>query len=888
MRLWGRVLRVPRPIGRQASEDVDREIDFHLDARTEALVASGMDPERARKEAEREFGDVRAARSALVPKARRRERQRRFGRGLNELSGDVRQAVRSLRSAPAFTTVAVATLALAIGATTGIFSVANAVLFRPLPYFEPDRIVQVMEADLPLYPRNHISSATYIDWRNDNESFSEFGAYSFELGQVLTGTDALPQQIQTISLTPAAFRILGVPPLLGRQFLEEERQPGSPLVAVINWGLWQNRFGGDPDILGRFLTIDKQDWEIVGVMGPRFAFPNDGIDVWLSMRMADSSEGQNRTAHQWQALGRLGPGVSVERAKADLDAISGRLEQSFPEAMTDWRSHVEVFRADLTRSVRPLMWVLLTVVAAVLLVACANLANLMLARFTAKRREFALRSAIGAGRGRLIRKALVESSMLSLVGGGLGLVLAAGLMRLFVSMAPRDIPLLATTRLDTAVLVFAALVTVTCTVLFGLIPALRTTRVDPASVLQEGRRGSSGGRSHTRLRSAILVSQIALSSVLLIGAGLLTRSMIALQSVDYGFDIDNLSAATLGLPGPAYPTLVEQQALLEPLRERLAAISGVTAVGGTSEPPVIGYQMSFGYSVAGQPRLGPESMEDAIQLRVVTPDYFEAMRQPVVLGRSIERTDDTESARVAVINEALAALHWPGRSPIGERISTASQEGPWLEIVGVVADTRHLGPTEAEPVFFIPYAQKPWNWMGWQTFMIRADSPPSREAVESVLWEFDRSLVLERFTRVEDLYADSRATRRFAMQLMVTFAGLALLLGAIGLYGVLAYSVGQRRQEIGVRMALGADRGEIIGLVMRNGLVLAAGGLVIGVVAALLATRFLESLLFGVETRDALTFVTIPFVLLAVAALSSWIPARRAGGTEPATVLRQG
>jgi len=886
--LWKRVLRVPRPIDRQAKEDVDAEIRFHLDARTEELIVGGAAPGPARDQAEREFGDLRAARHALVPRARRRERRLRAAVQVEELRRDVREAVRGLWKARGFTAVAVTTLALAIGANTGIFSVANAVLFRPLPYFEPDRIVQVMESKLPIYPRNQSSSATYIDWRNESRSFSEFGGYSFQLGQVLTGPDAPPQQVETIWMTPAAFQILGVSPVLGRLLSDEDGRPGAPPLAVLSWGLWQSRFGGDPGILGRPITIDGQDREVVGAMGPRFAFPNPEIDVWANLRFADASGGQNRQAHQWLALGRLAPGVSVAHARAELDAISARLEQSFPEDMTGWRSHVQTFRVDLTRSVRPLMWLLLAVVATVLLVACANLANLMLARFSGKRREFAVRNAIGAGRGRLVRKALVESGILSVLGGGLGLLLAVGLMRLFVRMAPADIPLLATTRLDGTVLLFAILATVASTALFGLIPALRTTRVDLGSVLQEGRRGSAGGRSQTRLRSAILVSQIGLSSLLLIGAGLLTRSMIEHQRVDYGFDPDGLTVATLGLPAVGYSTLEEQQALFDPLRERLAGIPGVIEVGATSEPPVVGYQMTFGYAVAGKPRSGPDPMEDAIQLRAVTPDYFDALRHPLIRGRVLDATDRDGSPGVVVINEALAALHWPGDDPIGGRISTSSQEGPWLEIVGVVADTRHRGSAEAEPAFYLPFAQKPWTWLRWQSFMIRADSPPSREAVQAAVWAFDRSLVLERFERVVDLYADSRARSRFAMQLMVSFAGLALLLGAIGLYGVLAYSVSQRRQEIGIRMAMGAGSGAVASMVMRNGLSLAAAGLALGVGAALVTTRFLEDLLFGVETRDALTFVTIPLVLIAVAAIASWIPARRAAGTEPAIVLREG
>ncbi|MCG8467145.1 MAG: ABC transporter permease [Gemmatimonadetes bacterium] len=885
---WRRVLRVPRAIGRQAAEDVGEEIRFHLDARAAELEAAGLTADEARAQARREFGDVRAARRALEPAVRRRERGLRLLRWSEEVVRDAKEAGRSLRAAPGFTTVAVLTLALAIGANTSVFSVANAVLFRDLPFPDPDRVIHAAETGLTIGGRNHVSSATYIDWRNEAESFSELGAYSFQLPLVMTEPDAPPQQVETVWMTPAAFRALGVPPAVGRLFAEEEGEPGAPRLAVLSWGFWQTRFGGDDDVIGRTITLDDQDHEVVGVMGPRFAFPDHDVQVWLSLRFASSSEGQDRNAHQWYGVGRLAPGVSVERADAELDAISARLELAYPEQMTNWRASVETFHADLTGSVRPLVVILLAVVAIVLLVACANLANLMLARFTAHGRELAVRSALGAGRARLLRRTFVESAALAVAGGVLGVALAAALTRLFIVIAPDDIPLLATVRLDGSVLTFAIIATLGSTLLFGLVPSLRTTRVDPAAVLREGRRGSAGSRSQSRLRSGILVTEIALSSLLLIGAGLLVRSMIEYQRVDYGYEPEGLTAATVRLPQPSYPTWAEQGALFEPLRDDLASLPGVTAVSATSEPPVVGYRMTFAYAVEGQPRSGPDPTEDAIQLRAVTPGYFETMRQPVIRGRVFGREDATDAAGTIVVNERLATLHWSGRDPIGHRISTVGPEGPWREIVGVVADTRHRGAAEPEPVFYIPYAQKDWDWMTWQTFLIRSARPPARAAVEQALWSYDRSLVLERFEPVVGLYAESRARNRFAMQLMATFAGLALLLGAVGLYGVLAYSVSQRRREIGVRMALGAGRPDIAGLVLRNGLALVGSGLAIGLGAALVGTRFLETLLFGVPPRDAATFTIVPIALLLVATLACWLPARRAARTEPAVVLREG
>ena len=887
---WKRSLRIERPVDRQAAADVEAELEFHLEARTDDLVAAGLTRAEARGRAEREFGDLTAARDALVPRARTAERRRRVGRWIDGIARDAREAMRGLRGAPAFTAVAVATLALSIGASTGIFSVANAVLFRPLPYPDPDRVVQVNESEEPEFPRNHISSATYIDWRNGARSFAEFGAYGVQLPLVMTGPDMRPRQVQSTMMTPAAFRALGVSPVLGRLFREEEGTPGSPRVVVISWDFWQSQFGGDPDVLGTLITLDDQEYEVVGVMGPTFAFPDYDIEVWPSLRFAATSDGQNRQAHQWAAIGRLAPGVSVEAAEAELDAISARLEMEFPAEMTNWRARVRTFRADLTRTVRPLVWVLMGVVVTVLLVACANLANLMLARFTASRREMAMRSALGAGRARLIRRVLVETGALAVLGGGIGLAVAVGLMRVFVSLAPPDIPLLAATRLDGAVLGFASLATVASLTLFGLIPALRSTRVDPATALRDHGRGTSGGRAQTRLRSIILVSQIAMSSLLLIGAGLLVRTTTELQSLDLGYEIDGIAAATLRLPQAAYPTSADQTVFFETLREGLLGIPGVEDVAATSEPPVVGYQMSFGYAVEGQPRSGPRPMEQARQLRAVTAPYFDVLRQPIISGRTFRETDVAGSAPVAIINESMARLHWPLGDAVGGRISTASPEGPWMEIVGVVGDTYHRGALEPEPAFYVPWNQKAWDWLTWQTFMIRTSVPSAtlRGAVDEAVWAVDRSLALERFVEVEVLYAGSRASSRFAMQLLVGFAVVAMLLGAIGLYGVLAYSVGLRRQEIGVRMALGAGRTSISGMVVRDGLRLSLLGLAIGLGAAALGTRFLESLLYGVGTRDPLTFLAIPALLLGVTAFASWLPARRAAGTDPATVLRDG
>lgn len=886
---WRRALRVPRALRSHVDRDIDEEIAFHLASRTDELVAGGVDPEAARRQAEREFGDRARARDALSTPGRRRERRRRLGAFVGALRRDVRESARALGRAPAFSLVVGLTLALAIGANAGIFSVANAVLFRPLSFPEPDRLVSVMEMEEGVHPRNAISTATFLDWRNEARSFAELGAYGFAASLALSDPEGPPRQIRSVMIEPAALAVLGAAPVLGRTFAPEEGVPGSPRVALLSWTFWQARFGGDERAIGRTVPLDGTPYEIVGVMGPRFAFPDETVEVWRNLRLAATSDGQSRTTHQWSAVGRLADGATWEAADGELDAISARLEPLYPREMTNWRARVEPLRDRLTVGVRPLMWVLLGVVGVVLLVACANLANLMLARFTARARELAVRRALGAGRARLVRRMAVEAGLLAGAGGAVGIGLAVVLMRLFVAIAPSDLPLVRDTRLDLAVLVFAVVATVFSALLFGLLPGIRSSRVDPAMMLRSGGRGSTASRGQSRWRAGLLVSQVALSSLLLVGAGLLIRSMIELQRIEYGYEPEGLVAVSINLPSSAYGSTEEQWAFYAPLIERIAGIPGVISVSGTSEPPVVGFDMSFGYLIREQPREGPDPYQDAAGLRTVGPGYFEMMGQRVLRGRPLEESDGRSAPQVGVVNESMAELHWAGSDPIGSRIAF-QEEGPWFEIVGVVEDVWQGGADPDYPAFYRPFEQKEFDWITWQTLFVRTETEPAaiRGPIEEAIWSLDRNIPLERFEPVPDLYADSRARSRFAMQLMIGFAAVAMLLGAIGLYGVLAYWVGQRRQEIGVRMALGARAGTIASLVLGTGLRLCCVGLVIGLGAALVVTRYLESLLFGVGVRDPLTFAAIAATLLIVATLASWLPARRAASTEPSSVLRIG
>jgi len=885
-RRWKRTLRVPRDVDRQAHEDVESEIEFHLDMRTQELIGEGMEPGAARRKAEAEFGDRAAARRSLEPGVRRRERRDRSWTTAWETWRDVRYAVRSLGRSPGFLTVSILTLGLAIGANAAIFSVADAVLFRPLPYRDPGRLVAVWEHRIGGDDRNYITSATLIDWMDEQSSMEVFGAYSFPLGQALAG-DQEAQEVQVLWMTPSAFEALGVPPVAGRLFAADEGVSGSPNVAVLSHRLWRDRFGGE-DMLGRTITLDDVDYEVVGVMGPEFDFPHLGIDVWLNLRFSTASEGQNRGAHQWRGIGRLAPGLTASAADAELDALSARLELAYPEEMQGWRANVLPFRDLLTSGVRPLFGVLLGVVAIVLLVACANLANLFLARQTARARELAVRSALGAGRSRLVSQLAAESTVVAAAGILAGVLLGYGAMRGFVALAPADIPLLDTVRIDRSVLAYAVVATVLATFLFGLLPAFRSARVDPAEALSEGGSRTTGGRSHRRLRAGILVTQVALSVVLLFGAALLTRSLIRLQSVDYGFEPEGLVAAWTRLPTARYPGKEEQDVFYASLLDRVAALPGVVSVAGTTEPPVIGYQMTFSWAIEGKPSSRNDHMYEARDLRVVTPGYFETMGMRLLRGRPFRDTDDGDAPGVAIIGEALAEV-WQGEDPVGSRIALDA-DGPWFEVIGVVSDVRHRSPREALPAIYIPWSQRRWSWMTWMSLMVRADGDPRAlvRPVRSVVWEIDPRLPVPIDTPVTSLYAESRAQNRFATVLLTAFAGLTVLLGAIGLYGVLSYAVGQRRQEIGVRMALGAGEGRIARWVMWDGLRLCGMGLVLGLGAAMFLGRALRTLLYGVGLLDPITIVGVPLILACVTAVAGWVPARRAARTEPSIVLREG
>ncbi len=811
---------------------------------------------------------------------------------MDALLHDLRYAVRQMRRRPGFTAVAVLTLALGIGATTAIFSAAHAVLFRPLPFADADRLVLVWESNPGegWSERNVVSSGNFMDWRDQATSFEGLAAFSWRYGVGIAGEDSEPVRAMARRGSPDLFRVLGVAPLHGRIPSEAEVGAGERGV-LLGHGLWQRRYGGDPALVGDRILIHETPVTVLGVLPPDLGVPTLDADLWFPVAF-DEEDRASRRSHQWQVLGRLRPAVGLERARAEMEAIADRIRERHPEFMQGFGTRVVPFRQDMVREVRPLLLVLLGVVAAVLLIVCANLANLLLARAVARRGELAIRGAIGAGRARLVRQLLTESGVLALVGGAAGIALAVPGTQALLSLAPADIPLLDRARLDGTVLGVAAGVSVLSTLLFGALPALRAGRTDPERALR-GARGTPD-RSQGILRRTFLQAQVALCVVLLAGAGLLFRSFLQLQAVDAGFRAEGLLAVSLDLPHSRYDGTADHVAFYEALLERVRGLPGVVSATGTPEPPVIGFNNTFSFVIQGRPRPGPDPREEPVEVRAVTPGYFRTMGIPLLRGRALQEADRDDAPLVGVINESLARALWPGGDAVGARISFDDEvpdgERAWIEVVGVASDTRHYGlDRPAQPALYIPHAQKRWGWMSWMTLLVRTSGEPLSlaSAVRDAVWELDDRLPIHRLAPVTELYAESHARRRFAAQLLGLFAGLALLLGAVGVYGVVSYGVVRRRREFGIRLALGAEVRRIAASVVGDGLRVALVGIAVGVLAALLLTRLLAALLFDVSPHDPPTFMGVVLLIVAVAGVASWIPARQAMREDPMAVLRE-
>ncbi len=778
---------------------------------------------------------------------------------------DIRYAIRLLGKNPAFTLVALLTLAVGIGANTVIFTVVHAVLLAPLPYREPDRLVSVL-ARKPRWTTS-MSAPDVADMRAQGAAFEDIALAGYNSAD-FQGADG-PERIIGSRVTANLFSLLGVSPVAGRGFEPADDRPGAPPVILLSYPLWQRRFGGDPAVIGKAIAAGKDiSRTVVGVTPPWFQFPNDRAQYWIPL--AGDRTLAMRDRHAFTAVARVKRGVPVDQARAEVKTIASRLEKAYPDTNAGWSADVAPLADYIVGGVRSALLILFGAVAMVLLVACANVANLILSRGAQRQQEMAVRAALGAGRRRLVRLLFAESLLLAVLGGALGMTLAVWGVRALVPLYPSGLPRSAEIRLNAPVLAFTMLLSLGAAVLVGLAPALRTSRADLNAALKSGAK-ARGGRT-SRLRAVLVVAQVALAMVLLTGAGLLVKSFLLRTRVS-GFDPANVLTVQL-------PDLPE--ARVAAILERIRALPGVTAAGATTSFSYV-QMMSIAVEIAGRPESGEKA---SWMFEVVTADYFRALELPVRQGRAIEARDGPAAPLVAVISEAMARRRFPGEDPLGKQIRLGNS-GQWRTIVGVVADVRYGTDSPSQGAMYLPYLQ--WDYAP-DTIAVRASVPPRdiAPAVRSVIRSMEPNAPIIRVETMRENLAGMVASPRFYTLMLGIFAATALALAALGVYGVVSFAVSLRTHEIGVRMALGATGRDVLQAVMRQGVILAAAGAAIGAAASLATTRLLlsTSLLFHVKPVDPLTFACVPAVLLAAALAACWVPARRATKVDPAEALR--
>ncbi|HKV35459.1 MAG TPA: ABC transporter permease [Pyrinomonadaceae bacterium] len=796
---------------------------------------------------------------------------------------DIRYAIRTLLKQPGFLVVALATLTLGIGATTAMFTVVNSVLLRPMQFPEPERIA-ILEAINPHLGINesNVSVPDLVEWQQQSQSFEQIAGFVSGGVFLASGGDDV-ERVSASGVSAEFFPLFRASPLSGRVFQASDAQDGSEPVVVISHALWQRRFGGTADAVNRQVVLNGKTVTIVGIMPAGFNYPND-TELWTAYPLDASKE--VRDNRYLNAIGRLKPGVSIAQAQAELDTINQRLAQSFSETNVGWGVRLTELRERMVGELRPALLMLFGSVAFVLLIACANVANLLLARAAYRQKEIAVRTALGASRWRVVKQLLTESLLLSVVSGVAGLALSVWLIKLLIAISPPNSPRFNEISINWQVFAFAFGLTILAGLLFGLVPALQTSRTDLNETLKESGRSGSPGGSRNRIGGFLIVSEVALSFVLLAGAGLLIKSFMHLSEIDPGFQANNVLAMRLTLPAGKYKQGEPRVQIYQQLLEKVKAVPGVQAAGAVLSLPLGGdtFNLGRGVLLEGRPAV-PEAATSAAHL-AVTPDYFRTLNIPLKQGRMFTDYDNTQSTKVVIVNETMARRQWPGESPVGKRFSIWRDEKFSREVVGVVGDTKASLDKEGEQQMYVPYAQDA-NW-GSLSFVVRTSGVPTavagavREAIKSV----DKGVATYNLKTMNDVVATSAAPRRVPMLLLSSFAGVAMLLAMIGIYGITSYYVTQRTREIGVRMALGAQIADVLKLVLRRAMLLAVIGVVVGVAGSIVVTRYLETLLFGVKPIDVITFVAVAFGLVLVALLASLIPARRATKVDPLTALR--
>jgi predicted permease len=866
---------------RSAEQELAREIESHLALLQEEFQTRGLPLEEAKLAARRAYGGVEQAKEL--------HREARSLVWIEQWFKDVRYGGRNLLRTPVFILVAVITLALGIGANTAIFSVVNAVLLRPLAYKDPDRLVTLLHIF-----SNPVAAAYYIDWRDQSRSFEAMGAAEY-WSPNLTGSDP-PEHLLGLHMTQNLLPMLGVEPLLGRIFVPGEDQTGAEHEVVLSHRLWQRRFNSDPNILGKSIVLDGQGYTVIGVMPLEFKFAPfwaTHAELWAPLAFGDRIH--NRGGNSLRIFARLKPGITLQQARAEVATITARLEKQYPGTNRD--VFVTPLKENVVGKVETPLLVLLGAVGFVLLIACANVAHMLLARTADRQKEIAVRTALGAGRWRIIRQFLTENLLLAALGAAAGLLLAMWGTRALVVLSPAKLPGVDMVAIDTPVVLFLLGVTVLTALAFGLAPAWHATIGNLSGALKEGGRGGTDGIRRNRLRSFLVVSEFALAFMLLIGAGLMIRSFSALQSVDPGFNPHNVLSMVVSVAGsneadPERRTLFYRQVV-----DRVRALPGVESAGGINHLPLAGDIWGWSFAIEGRPKPRPGESPGAVY-RVVMPGYFETMHLPVLRGRAITERDDARAPGVVLINERAASQYWPGEDPIGRRISFEADKDnrpAWLTVIGVVKNAKQSDwAADIEPEAYLAALQNRdflgalGSHIAYLTLVLRTSGDPAAMApsVKRTVWSFDHNLPISEVVTMDSVVADANAEPRFEMLLLGVFASIALLLASVGIYGVMSYSVSRRTHEIGIRISLGASRGDVLRMVVRQAMAQALTGTAAGVAGAEVLSKLMAKMLYGVRPTDSLTFTGVTIVLVLAALLATTVPARRAAKIDAMRALR--
>jgi predicted permease len=866
---------------KRADQELEEELRYHLEQQVRQNIAKGMSAEKARYAALRALGGVQQIKEQC--------KKRRRVNHIEHFFQDLRYGFRQLRRSPGFTIVAILTLALGVGANTAIFSFIDAVLLKPLPWDHPEQVVRVLEQN-PRGRPNGISTMNFLDWKNQNTVFSAIAAQT-DGSMALTGID-VPVQLHGTRVSASFFEVFTTKPMLGRTFAPDEDQLGKEKVAVLSHRIWESRFGSDRSIIGRTISLDSKPYTVIGVLPPGSAFDRGYSDLWTPL--AFEPKDMTRDFHWMGAFARLKPGVTVESARAQMKPITERIAHDYPQSNKGWGIAIDPFRevvvdADLRRA----LLVLLAAVGAVLLIGCANLANLLLARGSQREREIAVRSAIGAGRRRLVRQFFTESALLAFMGGSMGVLLGFGLMRgIKAALPPFTLPDEADVHLDARVLLFTVAIIFVTVALFGLAPAIHGTRVDLANSLKEGTRGAGSGRSRRRLQNVLIVAEVALAFVLLSGAGLLIRSFHRMQQVDLGFEPTNVLTMDLIMPAEQYQEPSAIISYLGQIMEGIRAVPGVHDVAVATSIPLQGWGIGTRFRLEGE--TAEQRYNHTVGIRIASPSYFSAMGLRVLKGRGLAETDTEGGLPAIVINQSTATEFFKGQDPVGKHIyieqfvpgkHQRGPEVPW-EIVGVIADEKNNGITQTtDSGVYVSYKQSPEPGM---SVVVRSNIAPDYlvKDIERAVAGVNSNQALDNIKTMEQIESETLGGNALEALLVGGFAAIALVLAAIGIYGVLSYSVAQRTHEMGIRAALGASRWQQLKLVLGSGMALAAIGLGIGVAGALGVTRLLGSLLFQVSPYDPSTLVAVAVMLALVAITACYVPAHRASRVDPMVALR--